>query len=86
MIELPIGTKFKLDEVDLVVVEDAKRTCTGCYFVENCLDNFACSTAFRSDKTNVIFKQIKPKLHLDEQDFELLKQIIKNVEEKIAND
>ena len=86
MLELPIGTKFKWKDVDLVVEKNKTGTCNDCYFMGECPEWINCPAYSRSDKTNIIFKQIKPKLYLNEQDFELLKQIIKNVEGKLKND
>ena len=80
MFELKIGTELKCEDTNLIVAKNETSACIGCYFVDDCPDCFICSKTYRSDKTSVIFKPVKLKLYLTEQDVKLLKQIIKDVE------
>lgn len=61
MEDLPIGS-----EVVLKVVETKEADCTGCFFDEiaNCINidmcnRIKCASNERSDKKNVIFKEVK---------------------------
>lgn len=58
MEDLPIGS-----EITLKVVEDKKGECNGCFFDSKKFcevwQQYPCSIKDRSDKKNVIFKEIK---------------------------
>ena len=65
MIDLPIGTRFYLDDKLVEVVEniDAEGDfCADCVFKfdnDVCCEMFECSKYFRKDKTYVCFKEVK---------------------------
>lgn len=66
ILEIPIGTKFKVNSILVQCVEAPSYYCDGCFFEENklrCADYnsglmFGCLTAFRSDGKDTIFKEV----------------------------
>ena len=69
---LPVGTRTRYDDVELVVVaqEGNKALCTGCYFTDNVrrkygrakfscyVHGMACTKHLRKDRKHVIFKPV----------------------------
>ena len=58
--DLAIGTKFKVGNNELEVVEDDKGGCNGCYFNirRDYCSQFKCSSNERSDNKDVVYTDI----------------------------